>query len=113
MTNMNTESIDDARENAKAYFLGFLSDSDDFTQLGYLTGFLRDRLPNESPDAIRTLTQSIIKELMEIYGVYVVDIWTGTRSGVTSAKVMKEIEEVFRETNGVPDVGDGIWFGID
>lgn len=96
---------------AKEYFWELVRD--DYTQLGYLSGFLRRQLPDEPDEEILKLTQAIVKELMESKGVYVVNPKTEQPSERASGEVMAEIGDIFRELDGVPDVGDGMWFGVD
>jgi hypothetical protein len=98
-------------EQAKKYFQEFIED--DYTQLGFLTEFISDNAPDLATNSLAKITKTIIKQLVEENGVYVVNEKTESKMEMSIEQIMAEIDSVFAETNGNPRIGDGIWFGVD
>jgi len=97
--------------NAEDDFLGFLDD--DYTQVGYLAAYIRRSEPSLKAEDVKRLTKDVIRDLIEKKGIYHVRVTTEQREDIPLEKVMDEIDDMFRITNGNPGVGDGIWFGRD
>lgn len=106
-TNINSQLLADA----KNYFLDFVED--DYTQLGFLTGYIRDKEPGLSVADVMNLTKKIIEELIQEKNIQVISLRTERPIYMTIKEIMDEIDKVFIETNGKPDIGDGIWFGVN
>ena len=106
---MSNDEISDVRLAARNYFLGLVND--DFTQLGYLTSYMRKQLPDLASDILLDLTKSIVDELIDNEGLCVVDTKTEHQSDLSKLEIMQQIEMTFRLTAYKPDIGDGIWFG--
>ena len=98
-------------KKSKEYFLGFLED--DYTQLGFLTAFIKDAAPDLTDNSFVEVTKRVIQEMIKENNIYVVNEKTESRIDMSVEEIMVEIDSVFFETKGKPSIGDGIWFGID
>jgi hypothetical protein len=101
----------DLTQRAIRHFLDFLED--DYTELWVLSSFVRSQAPDLTTEQLVEQVKHVLTRLIDDHKLYVVDSETEERREMTSEEIMAEVEGVFSATNGNPDIGDGIWFGID
>lgn len=88
-----------------------LSIEDDYTQLWVIAGTVDEKFPEISLSENREITKKVVRDLMDVYGVKVINEETEKPSEMTSTEALEEIDKTYARIKKLPNIGDGLWFG--
>ena len=85
---------------------------DDYTELWFLVAELRKAHPAATLAQLNTLSQQLVVTLLREHGVQLFDPFTEQPVPLPAEQVGAMVEDLFRTLNRMPNIGDGMWFGI-